>query len=890
MNPLPKWRGGNSVAGTPRDTDLGSPSPGPDNGPTATNSPPTTLNLTYTATARDGLSTTWEATEYITNALTGAVTTKPHKYIEIASGLNYVDPANGQYQPSQDLIELTAEGGAAAVRGQAKLYLKPNLNTLGAITLVTVSNRVFTTRPLGIFWFNAQSGQAQLIAPVQDCVGQLVPPNQVVWKSAFGPIADLRLTFTKSGIESDLVLLQQPVPPASWDPRTTRLELWHDWTGAPTPAVKPNVLYTETDPTLRPEMLEPDFTDQILDFGDFWFPTGAGFAADGKPDLATNAVRQVRVPNLAADSSLTGVGKTWLATPTVDVLVEGVRWPDVQPKVASLALAATAPPTAQPLDRFGLLGQLPAPNAAPIPGQAITVAAGSYHPAGFVWDWIAVPPSTNSWSFDSGQTYYVSGSSTFGGSVTFNPNCTIKFTNGAYLIVYAYVTCNGTSANPSLLTTCRDGLFGETISGSGCDTCCPVYMASPAFWGYHPNYGMVLTGFRVRWAQTAIQFDDSCAAHTHSVSASIFEECQTGVRTYNCSAAISSSTRSDVTTPTAYTGQYGCGSIIGSLTDIGSIDGDNNGLADSIDYKYFGRTNTLPGHVVGVTGMWTNGYSPSTDQPIWVAATNAPPPGPTYTYNTGCWLYGVTGLTAFSPWHTDHSDWNPPFWYYQGGGTLITPQHAITIGHMAFPTNDHVRFVDSGNNVYEREVKGGMGVTAHNNADPYWVMILDRPLPASVEHVRILPPEAYHKLTQSMAKYYEVPACPSGNLPLVGFGALKQAFIVDATSLILNGTYSDPGFTVHHSVWFPDWGSWWYRTQGSQTDAVGGDSGSPVFVLIQNELVLIGPWQSTGGGPWTGDLISNLTDVINALDTQYLGHSSGYAPSLYPLSNFPDLW
>ena len=48
----------------------------------------TTNGLAWRASARDGLSTTWEANEPVTNAVSGAVTNVPHHYVEIASGLN----------------------------------------------------------------------------------------------------------------------------------------------------------------------------------------------------------------------------------------------------------------------------------------------------------------------------------------------------------------------------------------------------------------------------------------------------------------------------------------------------------------------------------------------------------------------------------------------------------------------------------------------------------------------------------------------------------------------------------------------------------------------------------------------------------------------------------
>src|SRR5262245_60034043 len=79
------------------------------------NSPPSVarIRLKYQPTARDEISTTWEATEEITDAVTGARSTRLHRYVEIGSGLNYFDETTGVYAPSEDLIELTDNGGAA---------------------------------------------------------------------------------------------------------------------------------------------------------------------------------------------------------------------------------------------------------------------------------------------------------------------------------------------------------------------------------------------------------------------------------------------------------------------------------------------------------------------------------------------------------------------------------------------------------------------------------------------------------------------------------------------------------------------------------------------------------------------------------------------------------
>src|SRR5262249_51244447 len=152
-------------------------------------------------------------------------------------------------------------------------------------------NRVTQTRPIGIFWYNAQSGQSVLAAPIQDCVAQLVSPNTLVWKSAFGAVADLRLVYTKAAIESDLAILERPALPARWDPRVSRLELWHEWTTGSAPGVQSKLLCAETDATLRSQMIEPDLTDSILDFGDLWVPTGAAFMTDGTADPPRGTAR-----------------------------------------------------------------------------------------------------------------------------------------------------------------------------------------------------------------------------------------------------------------------------------------------------------------------------------------------------------------------------------------------------------------------------------------------------------------------------------------------------------------------------------------------------------------------------------------------------------------------
>ena len=159
-------------------------------------------------TARDANSSTVAWTERLTNAVTGQVTQQNHSYVMVGTGLNYQDES-GAWRESRDLIELLPDGSAAALRGPNKVGFNPNLNTPDAVRITTFSNRVFRASILGIYYFDAATGQSALVATVQDAIGEFLPPNQIVYRDSFkGLKADVRVTFTKSAFESDLILLE----------------------------------------------------------------------------------------------------------------------------------------------------------------------------------------------------------------------------------------------------------------------------------------------------------------------------------------------------------------------------------------------------------------------------------------------------------------------------------------------------------------------------------------------------------------------------------------------------------------------------------------------------------------------------------------------------------
>ena len=55
--------------------------------------------------------------------------TNIQSYTELATGLNFYDPATSTFQPSRELFEITKNGFAIATNGQNKLIIAPDIAT-----------------------------------------------------------------------------------------------------------------------------------------------------------------------------------------------------------------------------------------------------------------------------------------------------------------------------------------------------------------------------------------------------------------------------------------------------------------------------------------------------------------------------------------------------------------------------------------------------------------------------------------------------------------------------------------------------------------------------------------------------------------------------------------
>lgn len=529
-------------------------------------------------TAMDDMSTTRAYTNFVTNPKTGELVPDVHRITEIATGLNYFDSASGQWKLSQDLIELTPDGGAAAIRGPHRAYFKPDLAS--GFTLVTKSNRVFATRPLGIFYFDSISGQSVELAPLNvSATGELHPPNQIIWKSAFDSDAvqaDLRVTYTRFGFECDVVYTRKPKPPEAWapalNPETTQLQVRHVWFNCPAPI------------NANQRHLKSNLYDEVFDFGDLWFPTGKAFAEDGNRSGDEKKAAQINLPRPEEEENSILVAKQWRKMGKSEIhLTESVMWKDVVTELSRLPEMAEVSGKTKKIEMSFKKDDLEDSSSTYNEKSSILLAKAPYREPGFVTDYITVG-SGGDYDFTPG-TYYISGNVSLNGSVTFNKqigDIVLKYTSGSYLLISGTISVISGSGSKIILTSENEDIFGERFNWS---TGNPSYSANIALWLYNLSGGTRLVdGFRIRWSQTAVSVSGNLVV---TLANSMLQWCQTGV-------AVDTYNRLDILNTDKchlLADRTPSGIVNGSFTDYcpGIDDWDTDGLSNSTECRYFGE-------------------------------------------------------------------------------------------------------------------------------------------------------------------------------------------------------------------------------------------------------------------------------------------------------------
>ncbi len=376
----------------------------------------------------------WQKVDHF-QAPNGRVQYRTNSYVELATGMHHL--VGDQWVESKEEIELFQDG-AIARQGQHQVIFAPNLNTAGAIDLLSADGKRFRSTVLGLCLYDTASGRSLLLAEVKDSIGA-VRANQVIYRDAFTDAkADLRYTYTRRGFEQDVILRERFALPEGFDPATTRLEIWTEFLEPPSPVITPRLTQTVADET--------------LDFGAMRIGSGRAFS--------------MAIPELANWS--TRIGKSWRQVEGRMFLIESVPWRAIQAQLARLPApgqAALPKKSATAQLAKGDLQHRTAPPARPAKRSTEKMRLASLAPPakGLVLDYETLI-STNYLVLQGDTTYYVSGPVLVDGLVI-EGGTVAKYARGASIRAYV-VDCRTAPYRPAIFTAEDDASVGDTV-GTG---------------------------------------------------------------------------------------------------------------------------------------------------------------------------------------------------------------------------------------------------------------------------------------------------------------------------------------------------------------------------------------------------------------------------------------
>lgn len=225
--------------------------------------------------------------------------------------------------------------------------------------------------------------------------------------------------------------------------------------------------------------------------------------------------------------------------------------------------------------------------------------------------------------------------------------------------------------------------------------------------------------------------------------------------------------------------------------------------------------------------------------------------GTEYVDNEDFWLNGID-CTCVSPWNSQDGS--------RRAGVLVTPRHVLLARHYQINTGSTIRFVGADGQPHDRTVLAKKNHVFSDNLvinglglPDFTVAVLSSDLPPSVTPVRVFPWDILAKLTVGIFPYGAAPL--SVRVPAIAFNQDGLAGVYDVAKL--NYVWSDnvslwcgspPVETLLENESFSASPPQDEARLIVHTAARVGDSGQPVFFLINNQLSLLGLQSGIGVG------------------------------------------
>ncbi len=370
--------------------------------------------------------------------------TLTNRYVEVGSSMHYFDGKEWQESKAEFRIE---NGMAVADTMPHKVRIAANLNSEGAVTLQTHDGKIFRSNPLIVAFRDIATGETAPVGRLQDSIGELVAPNQIVFPNAMeGFKCAIRFTISKFGFEQELIV-QEPLSCEEYglkDSPTVRLELWSAFLESP-------------ELVNAQRGMAGSMEDVSLDFGTLQIGNGKAFTVEGDSGEAPVAKSFGPIEN---DNRM--------------FLVEAIAQEDLKPLMKSLKQVRLGKPDEKikrlakkvTKNRKDLLSDFRGYERSSTKLMASIQKSSRALGPSMVLDYSTVNGSLGTFLFQSDTTYYISADTTFsGGTVRFEGGAVLKYTNNVTLTINNTLSWKGGDPyRPVVLTAVSDHSVGEKLN------------------------------------------------------------------------------------------------------------------------------------------------------------------------------------------------------------------------------------------------------------------------------------------------------------------------------------------------------------------------------------------------------------------------------------------